>query len=221
VRVAASPHQPRGSSAGDTPQIPGLRAKVKPVSHPALGAEGGGVPLRMLRALPMSDASACRALGSLGLPSGPYRFRFLALGLVLACPRLPPRRSRCSAYIAVKWTSNWLSCFDPCFQASGPAWGPAANGPCCCRSRLGPKLPVLSIYPGSFSRIGLRACARPEPPAHVPVDSRSSDWGKKKKKTHLIACRGLGRAVGPLLAARALPLRCAASAMLSSTLLAI
>jgi hypothetical protein len=44
---------------------------------------------------------------------------------------------------------------------------------------------------------------------------------KKKKKKNLIACRGLGRVVGPLLAARALPLRCAASTMLSSTLLAI
>jgi hypothetical protein len=43
----------------------------------------------------------------------------------------------------------------------------------------------------------------------------------KKKKKKLIACRGLGRVVGPLLAARALPLRCAASTMLSSTLLAI
>ena len=44
---------------------------------------------------------------------------------------------------------------------------------------------------------------------------------RKKKKKKLIACRGLGRVVGPLLAARALPLCCAASAMLSSTLLAI
>jgi hypothetical protein len=44
---------------------------------------------------------------------------------------------------------------------------------------------------------------------------------KKKKKKNLIACRGLGRVVGPLLAARALPLRCAASTMLSSALLAI
>jgi hypothetical protein len=44
---------------------------------------------------------------------------------------------------------------------------------------------------------------------------------KKKKKKNLIACRGLGRVVGPLLAARALPLRCAASTVLSSTLLAI
>jgi hypothetical protein len=46
----------------------------------------------------------------------------------------------------------------------------------------------------------------------------------KKKKKNLIACRGLkglGRVVGPLLAARALPLRCAASTVLSSTLLAI
>jgi hypothetical protein len=44
--------------------------------------------------------------------------------------------------------------------------------------------------------------------------------GKKKKKNSS-ACRGLGRVVGPLLAARALPLRCAASTMLSSALLAI
>jgi hypothetical protein len=44
---------------------------------------------------------------------------------------------------------------------------------------------------------------------------------KKKKKKNLIACRGLGRVVGPLLAARALPLCCAASTMLSTTLLAI
>jgi hypothetical protein len=36
-----------------------------------------------------------------------------------------------------------------------------------------------------------------------------------------IPCRGLGCAVGPLLAARALPLRCAASTVLSSALLAI
>jgi hypothetical protein len=38
---------------------------------------------------------------------------------------------------------------------------------------------------------------------------------------YLSACRGLGSVVGPLLAARALPLRCAASTMLSSTLPAI
>jgi hypothetical protein len=45
---------------------------------------------------------------------------------------------------------------------------------------------------------------------------------KKKKKKNLSACRGLGRVVGPLLAARALPLlRCAASTVLSSALLAI
>jgi hypothetical protein len=44
---------------------------------------------------------------------------------------------------------------------------------------------------------------------------------QKKKKENLIACRGLGRVVGPLLAARTLPLRCAASTVLSSTLLAI
>jgi hypothetical protein len=43
----------------------------------------------------------------------------------------------------------------------------------------------------------------------------------KRKKKNLIACRGLGRVVGPLLAARALPLCCAASTMLSSALLAI
>jgi hypothetical protein len=35
---------------------------------------------------------------------------------------------------------------------------------------------------------------------------------KKKKKKELSAFRGEGSAVGPLLAARALPLRCAASA---------
>jgi hypothetical protein len=44
---------------------------------------------------------------------------------------------------------------------------------------------------------------------------------ERKKKKNSIACRGLGRVVGPLLAARALPLRCAASTMLSSALLAI
>jgi hypothetical protein len=44
---------------------------------------------------------------------------------------------------------------------------------------------------------------------------------QKKKKEELSACRGLGRVVGSLLAARALPLRCAASTVLSSTLLAI
>jgi hypothetical protein len=43
----------------------------------------------------------------------------------------------------------------------------------------------------------------------------------KKKKRKINHCRGLGRVVGPLLAARALPLRCAASTMLSPTLLAI
>jgi hypothetical protein len=45
--------------------------------------------------------------------------------------------------------------------------------------------------------------------------------GYEEKKKNLIACRGLGRVVGPLLAARALPLRCAASTVLSSALLAI
>jgi hypothetical protein len=44
---------------------------------------------------------------------------------------------------------------------------------------------------------------------------------EEEKKKNLIACRGSGRVVGPLLAARALPLRCAASTMLSSALLAI
>jgi hypothetical protein len=39
----------------------------------------------------------------------------------------------------------------------------------------------------------------------------------KKKKKNLIACRGLGRVVGPLLAARALPLRCAASTVLRAS----
>jgi hypothetical protein len=53
------------------------------------------------------------------------------------------------------------------------------------------------------------------------VFERGGEKKKKKKKKKLIACRGLGRVVGPLLAARALPLRCAASTMLSSTLLAI
>jgi hypothetical protein len=36
-----------------------------------------------------------------------------------------------------------------------------------------------------------------------------------KKKKKLSACRGEGSAVGPLLAARALPLRCAASTVLT------
>jgi hypothetical protein len=40
-----------------------------------------------------------------------------------------------------------------------------------------------------------------------------------KKKNKLSACRGEGSVVGLLLAARALPLRCAASAVLSSALL--
>jgi hypothetical protein len=44
-------------------------------------------------------------------------------------------------------------------------------------------------------------------------------YGRRmQKKKNLIACRGLGGVVGPLLAARALPLRCAASTMLSSAL---
>jgi hypothetical protein len=55
----------------------------------------------------------------------------------------------------------------------------------------------------------------------TPNYCRQTCLKKKKKKKKLIACRGLGRVVGPLLAARALPLRCAASTMLSSTLLAI
>jgi hypothetical protein len=50
---------------------------------------------------------------------------------------------------------------------------------------------------------------------------RNQTKKRRRRKKNLIACRGLGRAVGPLLAARALPLRCAASTMLSSTLLAI
>jgi hypothetical protein len=49
------------------------------------------------------------------------------------------------------------------------------------------------------------------------TNKSSCSW----KKENLIACRGLGRVVGPLLAARALPLRCAASTLLSSALLAI
>jgi hypothetical protein len=53
---------------------------------------------------------------------------------------------------------------------------------------------------------------------------------KKKKRFYAVgaetevclsACRGLGSVVRPLLAARALPLRCAASTVLSSALLAI
>ena len=50
------------------------------------------------------------------------------------------------------------------------------------------------------------------------------NWKKKEeeeKEKELSACRGEGSAVGPLLAARALPLRCAASTMLIYTLLAI
>jgi hypothetical protein len=44
----------------------------------------------------------------------------------------------------------------------------------------------------------------------------------KKEEEEIIRLPYLvGRVVGPLLAARALPLRCAASAMLSSALLAI
>jgi hypothetical protein len=38
---------------------------------------------------------------------------------------------------------------------------------------------------------------------------------EEEEKKDLIACRGLGRVAGPLLAARALPLRCAASTVLS------
>jgi hypothetical protein len=43
---------------------------------------------------------------------------------------------------------------------------------------------------------------------------------RDRDERHPSACRGLGSAVGPLLASRALPLRCAASTMLSSALLA-
>jgi hypothetical protein len=39
--------------------------------------------------------------------------------------------------------------------------------------------------------------------------------GSKKKKKKLSACRGEGSAAGPLLAAHALSLRCAASTMLT------
>jgi hypothetical protein len=45
--------------------------------------------------------------------------------------------------------------------------------------------------------------------------------GQKKKKKNLSACRGEVSVVGPLLAARVLPLRCAASTMPIYTLLAI
>jgi hypothetical protein len=39
-----------------------------------------------------------------------------------------------------------------------------------------------------------------------------------RRRRGLAACRGEGSVAGPLLAARALPLRCAGSAVLSSTL---
>jgi hypothetical protein len=58
--------------------------------------------------------------------------------------------------------------------------------------------------------------------ASIESQKKKTDgWVGKKKKKNLSACRGEGSAVGPLLAARVLPLRCAASTMLSSTLLAI
>jgi hypothetical protein len=44
---------------------------------------------------------------------------------------------------------------------------------------------------------------------------------RRRRRRSANACRGGGSAVGPLLAARALPLRCAASTMLSSALLAL
>ena len=44
--------------------------------------------------------------------------------------------------------------------------------------------------------------------------------GRRKEEIIRLPCL-VGRVVGPLLAARALPLRCAASTVLSSTLLAI
>jgi hypothetical protein len=39
---------------------------------------------------------------------------------------------------------------------------------------------------------------------------------RRRRKKKLSACRGEGSVVGPLLAARALPLRCAASTMLTN-----
>jgi hypothetical protein len=56
-----------------------------------------------------------------------------------------------------------------------------------------------------------------------PVNSFSDANGSfsKEEEEEVVACRGEGSAVGPLLAARALPLRCAASTVLSSALLAI
>jgi hypothetical protein len=46
-------------------------------------------------------------------------------------------------------------------------------------------------------------------------------FDRQKEKRSGNACRSEGSVVGPLLAARALPLRCAASAVLLYTLLAI
>jgi hypothetical protein len=62
---------------------------------PAAAEAGRGCPAALLRALPTSDASACRTPGS--LLSGRHQvslFRFLAPGLVLACPGLPERPQR-------------------------------------------------------------------------------------------------------------------------------
>ena len=56
-------------------------------------------------------------------------------------------------------------------------------------------------------------------PASACLDAPNYD--RETEMRYLSACRGLGSAVGPLLAARALPLRCAASTMLSPALLAI
>jgi hypothetical protein len=51
------------------------------------------------------------------------------------------------------------------------------------------------------------------------LDIRNANNGAPpEKKKKLSACRGEGSVVGPLLAARALLLRCAAGAVLSSTL---
>jgi hypothetical protein len=52
----------------------------------------------------------------------------------------------------------------------------------------------------------------------VVVLSLDPITAKEEEKKKLSACRGEGSVVGPLLAARALPLRCAASTVLSSAL---
>jgi hypothetical protein len=72
-----------------------------------------------------------------------------------------------------------------------------------------PSAPTGALPAGNLP--GAPPPARPPPSPHAPVSTKREE--RKKKK--LSACRGEGSVVGPLLAAHALPLLCAASTMLT------